>query len=764
MNPPSPATSPRALPQWLPLLLLGVAILALFARLLLGEVLFWGLPALQFYPWREFAMSEFASGRVPLWNPYNGAGAPLLANYQSALLYPPHLLYFLYDGPQMMGWIGMLHLLWAGVGMWLFTGRLGLPTFARGIAALAFPLSGTLIARFGTSPMVNVAAWLPWLLYALDGLLTAPTLRRWLGLIAVIAMQLLAGHAQWTFYSLLLAGSYAVWRLINERQPALRLVMFGAAVCFAALIAAAQLLPTAELQRLSQRANNVDEGFAFNFSLAPVSLITLLNPDFFGNPGDASYVIGGAYFEIAAYVGIVPVVLAGLALLRLCKLARTAGLDHRLTFFALVAVIALLLAFGNNTPLYPLLYRYVPTFNLFQAPARWLLLYSVAASMLAAYAAAGWETTYKLRRRSRLALAFALGMVGVGLLAPTMLPQLATGEVVAQLARGAAGLGVLIAIVAVLMLTQPPKDSPRLWLWQGAVLLVLALDLIWANRVSNPTVVADFYAQQCAMGAAPDVGRVRVLKDAEQAALNALLPFDDYPSVAAVWERFRCSAMPNLNLLDRRPFLSNFDPLRPAWFEALVTDAPDSPPANQAMQVAQTLTFDAEFAQLGGVPSAEPLPRAWIAPLAVGIGNGTPRDEVQTIYGPSQPPWEPLRRVFLHADPDPRWPQGVGEPQIIVPLVSETPQQLVFQTAYPSDGVLYVADTYYPGWEATIDGQPTPIYRANVGFRAVIVPLGSHTVVMTYAPLSFRVGVVISAGALVLFIVLLMLSLRRTTS
>lgn len=79
-------TPARPLPRWLPLVLLLLTIGALFYRLLLGDVLFWGLPSLQFYPWRHFAMGEFAAGRFPLWNPYNGAGAPLLANYQSSAL------------------------------------------------------------------------------------------------------------------------------------------------------------------------------------------------------------------------------------------------------------------------------------------------------------------------------------------------------------------------------------------------------------------------------------------------------------------------------------------------------------------------------------------------------------------------------------------------------------------------------------------------------------------------------------------------------
>lgn len=77
------------LPARAPLAAAAALLLALYHRLLLGEVFFWGLPALQFYPWREYALALLRAGHLPLWNPYSGAGAPLLANYQSALLYPP---------------------------------------------------------------------------------------------------------------------------------------------------------------------------------------------------------------------------------------------------------------------------------------------------------------------------------------------------------------------------------------------------------------------------------------------------------------------------------------------------------------------------------------------------------------------------------------------------------------------------------------------------------------------------------------------------
>ena len=71
--------------------LLGPVIL--FGPMLIqGEALFWGTPLLQFVPWRMYAFEMIAAGYVPLWNPLLGMGAPLLANYQSALIYPPNLL------------------------------------------------------------------------------------------------------------------------------------------------------------------------------------------------------------------------------------------------------------------------------------------------------------------------------------------------------------------------------------------------------------------------------------------------------------------------------------------------------------------------------------------------------------------------------------------------------------------------------------------------------------------------------------------------
>ncbi len=155
--------------QYLPIFL---APIILFAPVLFtGKALFWGTPSLQFVPWWAWTWQTLLSGHLPLWNPLLGMGAPLLANYQLALFYPPNWIFLLLaalGGIPTLAWGQALfiaaHLCWAGIGMVRLVRKIGLGVFSQTVSGLAFCLSGYLVGRAGFLSMTAAVAWLPWIL------------------------------------------------------------------------------------------------------------------------------------------------------------------------------------------------------------------------------------------------------------------------------------------------------------------------------------------------------------------------------------------------------------------------------------------------------------------------------------------------------------------------------------------------------------------------------------------------------------------------
>ncbi len=150
-----------------PLILLGKTIFR-------GRALYWGLPAMQFVPWQAYAWEQLREGILPLWNDLSGMGAPLLANYQLGIFYPPSWLLYLcaaVGGVPALAWANTvlvyLHLVWAGLGMLRLVREIGGKALPQTIAALAFSMSGFFVARVGFFSILWAAAWMPWVvLYA----------------------------------------------------------------------------------------------------------------------------------------------------------------------------------------------------------------------------------------------------------------------------------------------------------------------------------------------------------------------------------------------------------------------------------------------------------------------------------------------------------------------------------------------------------------------------------------------------------------------
>lgn len=330
-------------------------------------------------PLRVAAALTMRSGNLPLWNSYMFSGMPLHGAAQAAVLFPPNWFYLAFSTPVATNLMMLSTYALAALGAYLYARRSGASIAGAMVTSFVWQWSAFMVCQIGHTNIVQTAACLPWILWAIDGY--GLTGRKWRGVLlsVFVAVQVFAGHPQTLVYSLLLTSTYAIVMARASKQTRgayLRSLLFiGAGV----LLAAVQIVPTFELMRNSPRSTAAYDFFT-SFSMPPRFVMTLLAPFLLGG-GDgqlfrAPYVGPAFYAEYAAYVGIVGLMLAVLAIV----LRR----DARNWFWAGLVLLGLLLALGSYAPfgLYRLVY-YVPLLNLFRVPARHLMEVQFALAVLA---------------------------------------------------------------------------------------------------------------------------------------------------------------------------------------------------------------------------------------------------------------------------------------------------------------------------------------------------------------------------------------------
>ncbi len=402
--------------RWPDLLAVGALILlviAFFWRMAFTDrILPRGDMFTYFYPYWAYRNLILRTGHLPLWNPYLFMGAPFLANSQAGVLYPPNWLLIALDAPNAVKVAIITHVAWAAVGMYTFARRsLSFDVLPAFLSALVFSLGGYFTAQVEHVNQVQGLAWLPWLFW-----LWEESLRRrlWPVLLLGVAfsMQLLAGHSQTAFISGFGLGLWVVWFIVKNLIDARRsesssppdrhfavflplpgrgrvgegvefsylfpLIVILIAVLLAVALSAAQLLPTLELSWLSNRGGGLPIMNALAFSLNPAVAGRAFLPNYSAEP---------LFSEYIAYVGVIPLLLA--------LVGAWGAFGSRLKAGSVILVgVGLFFALGAFNPVYWLLVRFVPGFDLFRAPARWLVLLIFGLSALAGF---GLENLVDLR-------------------------------------------------------------------------------------------------------------------------------------------------------------------------------------------------------------------------------------------------------------------------------------------------------------------------------------------------------------------------------
>ncbi|MEP6741218.1 MAG: YfhO family protein [bacterium] len=437
-------------------------------------------------PMRVVVANLIHAGYVPLWNPYMFSGMPLFGAAQAGVLFPLNWFYLPFSIPVATNLMMLSTYVVAALGAYLFARRSG-ATIAGAVAtSLIWQWSAFMVAKVGQTNVVQTAALLPCVLWAIDRYGMSGKRSHGVVLALLVAVQIFAGHQQTFAYSFLLAAAYAVVmaRASSSRERNAYLQSL-ALLAGGVVLAAVQILPTIELLRNSLRATATYDFFS-SFSMPPRFVLTFFAPFIMGG-GDgqlfrAPY-IGPAFAgEYIAYVGAATIMLALVALLL--------KQDTRTKFWALVVVVCLALAIGRFLPLnlYKLVY-YVPVLNLFRVPARHLMEVEFA---LAVLAGRGLSAIQLIAPRNRKHVLRVVGAAGGLVFLLTCLTvswwrpygfQLGRTAPVTILRAPELFIPIVIAVLSAIALWVFARNCEGRFRWSVASLFaVLALDLcVWGQ-------------------------------------------------------------------------------------------------------------------------------------------------------------------------------------------------------------------------------------------------------------------------------------------
>jgi O-antigen/teichoic acid export membrane protein len=733
---------------------------------------------LENYGWKRILTDAIHQRQLPLWNPYILAGTPFLAPGQASVLYPFTALWLIMPLASAYGWFAALHLFFAGACAYAFLRTCGTSRTAGVIGGLAFMLSSRLVTSILWPQMIGAIVWLPLLLLAVELIVRHASTGRWpilpaTGGAVLLGLSILAGHIEASVYVMAAMALYGCGRLAGSAfglwHSGFRGRFFTGAVgasvgllVLGAGVAAVQLLPFYEVGSLNFRSGAVTYQDVQGFALKPPQLFTFVMPDFYGSPvlHWAPYWGTKDYVEQAAYVGVLPLLLALATLWPLATAWRTwrpgvemqGGVGARrpahshapvLISLWLIVVVSLLLAFG--TPLYRAIFFLLPGFNQIHSPFRWLIPYTAAISLLAGFGFDWVRERLPVMRRlftlAGLGAATALA-IWLRVVLPHFHPDVRPLEV-----RNFAIFTGLVLGAAVIA-------------WTGRRAFgVLAISLVIAdlgyfgfsfNTAADPQLLSvtpklvSFLQQDRSLFRLTAYGQDKMfeangnvlygLQDARgydsviigrYAQLNGLLePQDQLPfNRVKPLDRPEALKSPLLNLLNVK--------------YVLATQALDDPRLQEVYSGPDGRVYE----------NKDVLPRAFV------VGNVQLAPDAHTaLQLLSSPGFDPSASAVVEGATD----IGVGDGgEASAPeagrsalVVAYSGRKVDVRASGP--GLLVLTDNNFPGWKATVDGQPVGVVTADYTFRGVPLPPGEHQVEFTFAPASVIIGALVSGLSLAL--------------
>lgn len=702
-----------------------------------------------FLPWHYLHKQALKNGEWPLWNHLFMTGLPLLANCQSAVLYPPNLVCPLLD-LHLATTLHILLKLWlCGMTAYLCGRVLKMGRWSARFLSIAWMLSAFNFV-WCYWPIPDVAAWFPLIFMGTELILRGSLRRGFFAIAAGGTLALLAGHPESLTAFCIGLGVYLILRVVGSGKGlswcVRALSLFGLAWAMACLVAAAQVIPFLEyLTHAAKSINDTNVGPKPGFDWPSVACLWI--PRFFGTSADYNYWGNlDSNRSCMIYAGLPVWIAAAIAFSghrnkkkdypeqpnRIAEwFGNTRGMEICL---AIAGSIALLLAFevwplsfiDNIFPLNLMKRTYHITFAMFALP------------VLAARGLDRWSPAEN--RVRQLIPAFAL-MIVMSLILVFLYefhePLIRTMRFESFLSRQfVIAVGIGLACLGTLIFASIMRRT-------GFVVpifaVILAADLLIAGKGINPTIPRAWLYPDTALTkflqAQSQPCRVGLSEGYVPPGLMTPYGIEDLLGYDALYPA-------RLDRFQRSLGTKVWNSMEPVYGIRYYLNNPEAAPL---FSIEDTSRFR-RVGQYDGLEVYEnlgTLPRAFL----VGAARVVPKweDMLDIMKNPAFKPGDtvllerPLERPLSEAGQS-----NPGSAQI----TRRTGGRVNIRATAERPCILVLSDQYYPGWRATVDGEDTQIFPAYHAFRGLFLEAGEHDIEFRYRPWSFFGGLIVSLAAM----------------
>lgn len=688
--------------------------------------------------WNHVSDRALRNGEWPLWNPYQLTGMPLLANYQSAILYPPRLLFHIMDFYIAATVYLLLKLWFAGMTAY-FCGRVfGLGPAAARFLSIAWMLSGYLIT-WVTYTVVDVCAWLPLLVASVEWIL-ARRFRAGFYLLSLSAtLMLLAGHPETAFTSAAGTGIYMFLRLAfdmrDHRRPSAAMACAASGWLVSLLVSGAVIAPLLEYLPNSYTLAKRAAGEAQMQFLRPDAFVSMWVQRFFGFSADGNFWGGQGPLDNSNFTGLLyPGVIVWLGMAGLFATRKESPeLKVRLIGLGIPSVLFLLYCF--DVPFLRFI-RSMPIIG-----HTWGIHYlPFPMFVLALLSAIGMQRWFEHERRNpdvlRLAPLIAVAVLATYLVYRFHAPYLRMAGL-REYMLWQFGLAAALAMAGLVpMVLHRLLEAPRAL--ASVFTVMLAVDLCYAAHDMIPTCSrARLY---------PETELTRFLRSQPQPCRVDVSPLPEIRpgyltryDIETLWGYDGIYPARILRVLEQSaaPSWKSIGPACSIDFYLQSEGALDREEVKDRLKWVGTIDGIDIFENLDALPRARLVGRVIVV-----------SDADRLFERCAEPDFDPRTMAITDSPPRAPLPPAAEHLKGTATVVSRSSGTVVIEAEAGADCVLVVADAYYPGWRAYVDSTEVEVFPVYHAFRGVVLPEGKHRVEFRMQPRVFKFALGVSTFTL----------------